>query len=382
MSGSIRLTTARRLGLRSSLVTAGAILVFAGTSLAAGWSGANTITVSGNAEPSNSHSTATVGSTIHVILWNDQSVAYSVSADGGGSFSAATGLATTSGSVTYDALGIAASGRHVVALYKSIGPGNKRSLLVRRSADGGTTWLPQQVIASYTNATIDMGDADVGISGTNVTIAWTDRTKGKVMSRRSTDGGATWKPNQLIGTTANPTAAGKEGDVTVAVAGSRAYIAWTPGNRKGLALRRSTDNGATWKPLQTLSTAPGGYPGPEASASGKTLLISYNLTSYAVKVARSTNGGATVTSSTVVSGNYQEVEDVVVSGSKARITYGDGTIVNVRSSADGGASWAAPDNGVIEFGNHTNLSIVSTTTVIVYGVDDGFSATPYSIHST
>lgn len=371
--------TQRARGVVSSIVALGATLLLAGTTLAGGWSTPLELGSSGFYTPANSHSSATVGSKIHALLWNDQSVAYLRSTDAGATYPNEVSLAAKTATVTYFPIAIAASGQLVAALYKSTGPGNKRTLLLRRSTNGGTTWSPKQTIASYTSAANDMGDGGVAVSGTRIFVAWTDRTNGKVLLRRSTNSGATFKPNQLIGTTTNPFL-GKDGELDVAASGARVYVVWIPLSGKGIALRRSTDSGATWKPKQTISTAKVTFRGPVASASGQTLLVLYTLDTYAVKVARSANGGTSISSATVVPADSDNGEDVLVSGSQARLTYKHFGNVTMRSSTNGGATWGAAETG-IAYGADSNLSLVPSHTVIVFGVEDEFTATAFSTRS-
>jgi hypothetical protein len=377
--------TRRTRGVASSIVAIGATLLIAGTAFAGGWSTPLEIGASGNYTTANSHSTAAVGSTVHALLWNDQSVAYVRSSDAGATYPNAdeVSLAAKTATVTYYPSAIAAAGPLVVAIFKSTGPGTKRSLLLRRSTDGGATWKPAQTLASLSSATTDTGDGDVAVVGTKVVVAWTDRSSGRILSRRSTDSGATFKPSQLIGTTTNPAAAGKDGEVTVAAAGTKVYVVWIPLGTKGIALRRSTDSGATWKPQQTVSSASDGFPGPSASASGLTLLVVYTLSTHVVKVARSANGGSSVASSTVYSGgDWMYGEDVLVSGSQARVSLSVNgqSDVSVRSSTNGGATWGPADIATSS-GGTSNLSLAAGHTVVVYGIDSEFSATAFSTRS-
>ena len=112
-------------------------------------------------------------------------------------------LASSTLAAGWSALGIAVSRGLVVALFKGQGHGNRRSLLLRRSTDGGQTWKPALTIARYTSSGKEMGDGDVVVAGSKVLVTWTDRTTSKILARRSTDGGATFKPVQNIGSTRN-----------------------------------------------------------------------------------------------------------------------------------------------------------------------------------
>ena len=377
----------RTVRVRARLATAGAValtLLLASSTLAVTWSSQVRVPFGATREGVvNGHATAAVGSTVHVLAWTDSSVGYDRSTNAGTGWDTAVTIATKTASITYTPVGIAASGDLVVAVYKSKGPGNARALLMRRSVDNGVTWDNPVKVSSYSSADNDMGDGDVAVAGKDVYVVWTARTTGKVYLRRSTDSGATLKPAQNIGTTASPFISGKEGEATVAASGKNAYIAWIPSaDDKGIELLRSTDSGATWKPKQVLSSAGGSYIGPSASASGKTVLVSYNLSSGVVRVARSTNSGTSFSSSTVApASDSTKAYDVVIVGGQARLSLvGDLPYVWVRSSANGGGTWAARSQAA-PYGDTPNVTIAGGTTVVNFNIGaGGFSALTFAVH--
>lgn len=164
--------------------------------------------------------------------------------------------------------------------------------------------------------------------------------------------------------------------MTVAVAGGHAYVAWVVGtgtHYTGLALRRSNDDGASFSPKQTISTA-ALYGDPSLAAGGATMLLLYGLAGGAVKLARSTNGGATVTQSQVVgAATFRFPGDVAIVGSKARLTSNIAGAVSVRESADGGATWGAPDEASTgPTAWRVNVALAGTRTVVVHQASTSF----------
>lgn len=364
----------------------GLAIIGVGPASAATWSAKTPLDVSGNDGASTeSDVTAASGNVVNVLLWNDQSVVRVRSTDAGASWGGTTVLGAKTGTATFRPEGIASSGTRVLALYSS-SDGGVRKLLLRVSTDGGAAFGSPKTLASYTDDAAGMGFGSVALSGQRAIVAWTDVRSGKVLARRSTDGGVSWKPATLLGTTVRPWFGGADGHVEVAPAGTNAYATWQPGksdtDAKGIVLRRSADGGASWKPTVTLTTTTTHRNGPAIAASGSTVLVLYTETSGTTtlpKIARSTDSGASFSRSAVpVAGAWGF--DVTIVGAQARVTFMDLHDMSLRSSSDRGKTWAATES--LGKGSDPNVTISPAATTVVLTLQSDATADAYSIRRT
>lgn len=96
----------------------------------------------------------------------------------------------------------------------------------------------------------------VAASGSNRFVVWQDDTPGNndILFKRSTDNGATWKAVKNLSNSADESVM-----PYFAASGSSAFVIWEQGEPGGhdIQLRRSTDDGATWKSAINLSNNEG-----------------------------------------------------------------------------------------------------------------------------
>jgi Neuraminidase (sialidase) len=108
--------------------------------------------------------------------------------------------------------------------------------------------------SAQTSSEMEANGELVAASGSNRFVVWQDDTPGnnEILFRRSTDNGATWKP--VVNLSSNP---GSSHDAQIAVSGSRVYVVWSQENAEqttsDIFIRRSTDNGASWGSKINLS---------------------------------------------------------------------------------------------------------------------------------
>jgi hypothetical protein len=134
----------------------------------------------------------------------------------------------------------------------------------KRSTDGGITWDDGQGNPNLDRRiTHDLSDAfaaGIGINNSNIHVLFGDNRDGSfdLYYTRSTDNGVTWDDG--LGTideerklTSNTT---NHAWSDIAVNGSTIHVAWAdqvwPGPYYYIYYRNSTDNGATWSPIQML----------------------------------------------------------------------------------------------------------------------------------
>lgn len=114
-----------------------------------------------------------------------------------------------------------------------------------------------QIFEPTVNLSNDFGAAEdhqIDVNGNNIYVVWSDDTSGnmEILLRRSTDGGATWQPVQNISETAITSR-----NAHIGVSGNNLYIVWDEYtdffSSHVIMFRRSTDGGVTFKPSQQLS---------------------------------------------------------------------------------------------------------------------------------
>ena len=162
-----------------------------------------------------------------------------------------------------------ASGSNRFVVWSDNSPGNYE-ILFRRSTDNGATWKP---IVNLSNNPGRSNDEQIAVYGSNVYVVWAQaNAQGNLVNiffRHSIDSGATWKP--FVNLSNNPGESGNPHNgafVTgsgIAVSGPNVYVVWqdsTPGKYDILS-RRSTDNGATWKSVNNLSNNAGDSTDPQ-----------------------------------------------------------------------------------------------------------------------
>lgn len=220
-------------------------------------------------------------------------------------------------------------------------------VLYSRSLDGGVTFSPA---ISMSASSPDSGP-HLAVEGDTVVIASQegDRAPRVIRLRASTDGGATFRDVNVSAPLAQPLSGGPK----VAVMGTAIHVFWQESSPEmpGLLYRRSTDGGANFGSIQTLS-GPEGTADHQAVSSGANLYVAWRSGGppAGVFLRRSDNGGASFASKVELRSSTEGVNarpQVAVRGSQVVVAWeqsqGFGPPdVGMRRSSDGGATWAPP----------------------------------------
>ncbi len=211
--------------------------------------------------------------------------------------------------------------------------GNDNDILMARSSNNGLTWTAPALV--NTNGASDTGEdelAKIATDGAGNWIAIWDSnsniggsgTDYDIFAARSTNNGATWTAPALVNSNGG-TDSGTESRVElvtdsagnwVATWNTNANINGTSGSDNDIAFARSTNNGATWTSVALLNTngnsdaADDQRPGLATDGAGAWVAVWHtNLNSggsgsdYDIRVARSTNNGATWSAPALLNSN-------------------------------------------------------------------------------
>lgn len=147
---------------------------------------------------------------------------------------------------------VAASGAFVVVAWTQ---GGTRSIRLRVSQDAGRTWSAERRVAT----TRTPGEPSLAVVGTRIYLAWTDAGASPHWSRyvTSTDRGISWSGGRLDSVAAySPTS--WQVTTQIATSGSTVFAAWIRSNGTDLMGRWSMNGGASWSSPMRLAvlTAP------------------------------------------------------------------------------------------------------------------------------
>lgn len=188
---------------------------------------------------------------LHVVWWTPSSGApgeiyYKCSTNNGTTWSQEVQLSTNVGGWT-DCPAIAARNQYVHVIWED-GDG---PIYYNRSTNGGATWIGQ---TNLSGPTPWAHMPSIAVSGSNVHVVWADRRNGGAVGiwfiyyRHSTDNGATW--GSVDSLTCAKTDEYGDPSPSISASDSNVYISWQDFRDLGLSLeiyfRRSTNNGTTW----------------------------------------------------------------------------------------------------------------------------------------
>lgn len=275
----------------------------------------------------------------------------STSSDAGTTWQAPTVLSDPSSSASYPQIASSVDGSRLVVVW-SRPDGPDYYVESAASDDGGVTWSTAQPISA---PGADLAQVVASTHGLKMTAVWT-RNNGSnslVQSSTSDDGGFTW------GAVSTLSASGQDGNgpqIAGSADGTKLTAAWyrSDGTNIFVQTRTSTDSGATWLPVQTIST-PGGdgiEPQIVASNDGEKLATTFvwNGTGEGrIEESTSSDAGLTWSTPTQLSTAGQGAQNPRIAGSAdgtKLVTVwsrynGSNNEIQVARSLNSGASWSA-----------------------------------------
>src|SRR5919108_3454816 len=241
---------------------------------------------------------------------------------------------------------VAAWGKNVYLLWEDDSLRHKSFIVMKKSTDGGATFGPAMNLSNnISNATLGISyDPELTAFGNNVYVKFQDVNAG-ILLKKSTDGGLTFGPPFRFG---NTTAVS---DMQIAAVSSNLmYVLWknTATGNNNIFFKRVISGGKIFSPTIKLSNNPGGTPvsGPILSAYANTLYIIWeNLNSgnYTVLLRKSTDNGATFgpIEKVVDTTAYAQDLQVAAAGDNLYILWKDGSTKGIilKTSTDGGQTF-------------------------------------------
>jgi hypothetical protein len=281
-----------------------------------------------------------------LALGNDQYAgpAYWRSTDSGTTWSATAPLFNVTGTQGLGQVALLADGADVVAVWLRSSSSDVRA---RRSTDGGATWSPTQVLDVA--STISSGSfLHCFRNGPVLDVLWNRNGSGAV-HQRSTDGGATWllAPRVVSAGVALHSASSD---------GTNLLVFTVPG------FLHSDDGGATWVPRAVPGVA---FAWSMAQQGGLTAVVGIasstpTLVTYAVSV--SPDGGLTWPNGALLLPSPVQLQtDVKVAGGVVYARFGPSNVFDIVTSRDAGGSWqlvGGPVSGAFAPGPQRNVHVV------------------------
>ncbi len=230
---------------------------------------------------------AGTGGTVHAVWWlpNEGGVPgeiyYKRSTNYGNAWSQQLQISNNVGGWT-DCPAIAARGPYVHIVWED----GEGPIYYNRSTDGGASWSGQ---ANLSGPTPWAHMPSITVSGSNVHVVWADRRlhggQGYwyIFYRRSTDNGATWLNIDSL----TPARTDDYGDPSpsVSVSDTNVYITWQDFRDQGMSeeiyFKRSSNNGATWSSDIRLTNGAYSYyfaPRPTLASSGSNVYVVWEET--------------------------------------------------------------------------------------------------------
>ena len=157
---------------------------------------------------------------------------------------------------------VAVSGSTVHVLWRTQLVGtNERRIHYARSTDGGASFGPVQLLSgTVTDAFLDQTTLNLAADGDHVYVAYAQGYPQNLHFLRSLDAGATWEPDEVLNT-----ANSQSQKIYMQAQGGKVAITWAlnlPGNQS-IEVLTSVDGGETWQDAEAVSFSASGGLGPE-----------------------------------------------------------------------------------------------------------------------
>jgi len=346
-------------------------LMIGSLALGAAWT---TRRLTNNQSNSLAPAVAVEGSKVYVV-WEDNKPGYYEiylrrSLDGGNSWLAEQRLTFNAGFSANPALAV--DGANVCIVWEDDTTANTE-IYFRKSTDSGATW---QAAKKLTNNAGYSGHPAIAMNGKIIYVVWEDNTSGnrEIYLKCSTDGGATWPLTKRL-----TYSVGTSWDAGVACSGSNVYVIWadsTPGNFD-IYFKKSEDGGVTWPISRRLTNNLGASTCPGIAVSGQNVYAvwqDYISSDFEIYFGRSTDGGATWKTAKRLTENLGDSCSPAVAAGDAGVYFvlEDDEVGNFelffRKSVDYGVTWQTDERLTYNTGasQYSNIAINKAKVFVVW----------------
>lgn len=286
------------------------------------------------------------------VVWSDNSgtlhynIFFSMSHDGGQSFSAPRNLSNNLGWSDFPQIAVSGNNIYVAWFwYTAIGGGNAE-ILFARSIDKGVTFSAP---INFSNNSADSRPARLAISGDNVYVVWNDAylaAPSNISFRRSADAGATFGPTMTLGNNG-----WFYSDPQIAVNGNDVYVVWNDRNGD-ISFCRSTDGGTSFSPPRNLSNNLANSWYPMLAVSGNNVYVAwYDIApgiQHNVSFTRSSDKGNSFSTPIYMSSKNARSIDMKASAANVYLVWDEsaatGRQIFLARSTNNGRSFQVPVN--------------------------------------
>lgn len=381
--------------LLGSLLTAPAVLAAAPAAggarwtprAASPWVWGPTTTLSPSGQPSTDHQIAvSADGMVQTAAWSQQGAWFIInsrtSRDGGLTWDAAVAHSRAGYQGVAPSLAMSSNGQ-TQGIAWTDGYGGINIVRFVRTLNAGVSWDDSTALTSLSSYN-ESPRLAMSADGTVMSAAWaTFASEWQIQTRRTVTSGASWDPNVRL------SAVGSTGFtpwVAVSASGRLQSTLWTTPNAP--LIRTSDDSGATWQASVGLGPVAGtvGAPQVTTSADGlRQLAVWQRLVSglYVIQVSASADGGVTWSSPVDLSAAGGDASrprmavsaDGMIQTVAWQRSNGTNTIVQSRTSTDGGATWSAVQEhsaaGANSQNPHVAMSSDGTSQSIAFSTNTG-----------
>ena len=311
----------------------------------------------------------------------NKEIYYKCSSDNGSSWS--EGLRITNNSADSDFPSIAVSGSIIYIVWCDKRDGEYEIYYIR-SSDDGLNW------GQETRLTNNMGSSESPVimaSGSAVHVVWADNRDEnyEIYYKRSTDSGINWgNDTRLTNDVFNSIGA------SLGVSGSDVHIAWIDNSdwNYEVCYKHSPDGGTSWGPDTRLTNSTGNSYFPSVSVENSFVhVVWYDNRdgNYEIYYKRSTDAGLNWEPDTRLTNSSADsyLPSVYVSGLNVHIVWYDARDWNFeiyyKHSRDGGSSWGADNRLTYNFArsDHPFITTLGQTIHVVWEDDRNMNTSIY-----
>jgi hypothetical protein len=222
-------------------------------------------------------------------------------------------------------------GNSAVVAYEDPATFDTRTVVVtRQTSDGGAHWTsPARVAGTNSEPALATGSQGAYLATTNLAL-------NRILLRTSSNGGSTWGPATVLSAANGRIVEG----ASIAASGTDVAVCWIDETASQDLVRISHDGGITFGAAHAFHAQFVDTRQCSVAVGSGVVYVLYWATQTTLKVAASTDAGVTWPRVTTIGLNQNPTASIAAEGSTAIVAYGDTGFLFVRSTRNGGLTWA------------------------------------------